>query len=502
MRLALSLLGALLIGVAPGQVWEKPIAPGLMLRSEFDAAAPRLIHALRITPGAPGLKLMGELAGGTINEEGTVKGRIGPSKIAQQAKAVAAINADFFSFDHGAPIGLMARNGELLTSPARNRAVFAWGEATKFGVPSFKASLTDENGLNLALDGINQPVGQNQLVLYTSAAGNVEISSENLMAFVKVEDSILRPNATMSGTVDYLLADSRKMTVPAGKVLLVARGTKTQALSALRPERKLRIRTETQGFDWNAVENAIGGGPFLLRNGNLAVDAEAQGFNAAFSNTRHPRTAVGVTKHGDIWLVAIDGRQSMSVGASLKETAEVMLGLGCVDAMNLDGGGSTNLHLLGVTVNRPSDKAERPVSNALLVFAPITSGSAPKIVVPERIEVGSTAMARLFVDQKEVPPGEVVWGMQGAGWIDQGGMVKGFEIGKGLLSGSYLGTSASTTIDILAVGSLRKLPVVTVTTLPPPPAKRTPKKVRSKTKRPPIISATVRPLFRKKVKAH
>jgi hypothetical protein len=436
------ILGFILVASAPAQVWEKPIVPGVTYRMEVDAATPRLIHALRFTPGAPGLDLSPELAGGTINETGTVKGRLSPSKIAQAAKAIAVMNADFFSFDHGAPIGLMVRKGELITSPLRTRCVFAWGRDYAFALPTFRASLADESGVTLSLDAVNQPTGNHQVCLYTPVAGDISIPNESLVALVRAGAS-LPPNGTLDVVVDRLMADARRMTLAPGEMLLVARGNRLQALSALRPGHKARIRVETSGVDWGSCENAIGGGPFLLKDGKPSIDAAAQGFNAAFSESRHPRTAIGRTRDGDLWLVAIDGRQSMSAGATLAETAEVMRRLGCVSAMNLDGGGSTNLHVLGVTVNRPSDKSERPVSNALALIAtelpqaPLAEGRS--VELPAGLAPLQTAAARVLQAGQPVPNRSGLWSAMGAAWVDQGGLVRALDPGKATVTVSVAG---------------------------------------------------------------
>ncbi len=449
MRLKVTLLTFLVASCAIAQVWEKPVAPGLTYRMEVEGPVPRLIHALRYTPGAPNLKIAAELAGGTINEEGTVKGRLSPSRMAKDSGALAAINADFFSFDHGAPIGLMVREGELVTSPFRNRSVFGWGSETAFGLPTFRATATDVSGLSMPLSSINQPVGQNQIGLYTPIYGNVEVSGENLMALIKIDQTTIKPDGLLHGTVDYLIADAQRMNVPVGKVLIVARGNKAQTLAALRPDRKVLVNIETGGFDWSKVDNAIGGGPFLIRNGRIAIGAVEEGFNTAFSETRHPRTAVGKTREGDIWFVTVDGRQAISVGASLRELAEIMQRLGCIEAMNFDGGGSSTLHLLGVTVNRPSDLAERPVSNAVLFFGPVQPvlPGVSKIEVPANLNRGGQFEARFTLDGRQVPQGEVIWAMQGAGWIDQGGLVR-------------LVAEGNATIIAYARGSVLSLPLV------------------------------------------
>ncbi len=92
----------------------------------------------------------------------------------------------------------------------------------------------------------------------------------------------------------------------------------------------------------------------------------AEGFAAA----RHPRTAVGVRADGRILLVTVDGRQpELSVGMTIAELASLLIELGAVEAVNMDGGGSTAMVVRGEVVNSPSDlTGERAVGDALLVF--------------------------------------------------------------------------------------------------------------------------------------
>ena len=91
--------------------------------------------------------------------------------------------------------------------------------------------------------------------------------------------------------------------------------------------------------------------------------------NIAFTKDRHPRTCFCLTQDA-VMFIAIDGRSKSAEGMSLYETQKYLLNLGCVDAINLDGGGSTTLWIKdrGV-VNHPSDNTgERPVANAVLII--------------------------------------------------------------------------------------------------------------------------------------
>jgi hypothetical protein len=86
---------------------------------------------------------------------------------------------------------------------------------------------------------------------------------------------------------------------------------------------------------------------------------------------------VGVTDAGQLLLVVVDGRQSgYSAGMTLRELADLMVSLGAREAVNLDGGGSSEMFLNGLVANRPSDGAERLVSSALVVLPGADPGQA------------------------------------------------------------------------------------------------------------------------------
>jgi exopolysaccharide biosynthesis protein len=131
----------------------------------------------------------------------------------------------------------------------------------------------------------------------------------------------------------------------------------------------VRVRMAISPFH---PRHAVGGNGVLLRDG--LVPAQLDSVGQASFRARHPRTAVGFDATGRrLLLVTVDGRQpGHSVGMTLQELAALMRGLGAVEALNLDGGGSTALVVpdlrssTGVRiVNRPSDKTERKVANGL-----------------------------------------------------------------------------------------------------------------------------------------
>ena len=116
-----------------------------------------------------------------------------------------------------------------------------------------------------------------------------------------------------------------------------------------------------------SAEDAIVSGPLLIDD---RVEMSLDSIN--FNTNRHPRTMVGITGNGHLLFVVVDGRQpGYAEGMSLFELRALAHSLGCTDALNLDGGGSTTMVVAGQgsngVVNRPSGKTERPVPSILFV---------------------------------------------------------------------------------------------------------------------------------------
>jgi exopolysaccharide biosynthesis protein len=126
------------------------------------------------------------------------------------------------------------------------------------------------------------------------------------------------------------------------------------------------------------AKTAIGGGPVLVRNGRRQKIVPPPGESYEFTSMleRHPRSAIGWNRDF-FFLVEVDGRQpDLSVGMTLDELGNFLVGLGCRDAMNLDGGGSATLWYDGKVRNSPCDRRERPIANSLLVVSKGRAGPA------------------------------------------------------------------------------------------------------------------------------
>ena len=113
------------------------------------------------------------------------------------------------------------------------------------------------------------------------------------------------------------------------------------------------------------VRDAVEFGPYLVVNGKSMVVKGNGGFGI------HPRTAIGQRQDGIVLFLVIDGRRVDSVGASIKETANIMLKYGAINAANLDGGNSSVLIINNKIINRPinwgNQEVTRPIATGFIV---------------------------------------------------------------------------------------------------------------------------------------
>ena len=116
------------------------------------------------------------------------------------------------------------------------------------------------------------------------------------------------------------------------------------------------------------VDDAIHAGPVLMHDGKIRVTSNEEVFFGSTIPDIHPRTAAGYRNSGELVLLVVDGRQVDSRGVDLQELAILMRDLGCVEAINLDGGGSSAMVVDGKLLNRPAGTtSQREVMSAIAV---------------------------------------------------------------------------------------------------------------------------------------
>jgi hypothetical protein len=316
--------------------------------------------------------------------------------------SIAATNGGFFTIDaplaavNGVASGISAYHGQLESLANGDRAAIVLDGRRPAQIENLTTSATlSGRNSSVRLLGINrQPgsaedcgvagftptseprqntlcTGTNDIVLFTPQFG-APLPGE-LTAGPSVQ-AILDPSGRVvsvslpGGTLP--VGDSAVQAIGADAAWLTANAQLGQRLSL-----REQVRTPWGGSLALTPHTSIASaGPTLLRNGRVAIDATNEGVldphdlnDYTFSAYRHARTFVGVDGRGRLLLATADGIPGVSEGLTLTEEAELMRSLGAVDAMNLDGGGSTQFASEGQLINDASSVPLRPVGDTIEV---------------------------------------------------------------------------------------------------------------------------------------
>lgn len=340
--------------------------------------------------------------------DGVVAGRRTVPQMARESGAVAAVNGSFFVMRDedgvvGDVTGTAVLGGKLLSEAIRGRTTVIIENypklALRFDSSPMPVMLNWSDGVSTEIDGVNRAIGlirncgnlgdqpneqaahdvtctdSGELVLLTPEAGfgppdNAAVFELNLEGRLSVSSRM----AHSTGRFTYLVATGDRIAELSERIDIVDSVSVRTGFESARPD-----------------TDALSGGPLLLLSGVEVFNEASEGWTIAQSNTparrdemhrwinlRNPRTAIGQREDGTILIVVIDGRQpDRSVGATIDELRAVMASLGAVDAINLDGGGSSTLALEGELSNIPSDATgARPVGDALMLFSGKTNRMA------------------------------------------------------------------------------------------------------------------------------
>lgn len=446
---------ALVLGGAAAQAevvktWDRPLAPGMTFRMEVEANPARTIYGIKFDPQR--VRAESWLAGGAIYEAGGSNGRAVVSQMVKEAGAQAGFNGDFFQWTPdpgGDPQGFMAAKGQLLSAEGKGArsAAWVWGAESAGRIVRPKAEVTVHAGLiSLPIDTLNGKVAQGGIGLSFDVAGEVYGHKPLTVLHLSLEGSKPGLSGELQATVVRAETGAARVPIAPGTAVLAAEMERAGDLAGLAPGAKVGIKISVEGL-LQGETDAMGGGPILLAGGEYAGPKEGE--NAP----RHPRTLVGTTPDGMVWSIVVDGRQKMSVGTTHTESAEILKRWGCTEAVNLDGGGSSALHALGMTLNRPSGGVERPVANGVVLFAAMgaaPAGSSYSIQAPAFAKPGQVVQMRVAGSGGEPGKDSVIWSSQGAGWVDQDGRLTCFDSGKAEVSCLVNGTVMRATVTIAA----------------------------------------------------
>ena len=336
---------------------------GLVYHNDLLPEMPWSVHVVKLDRSRREYAFTTSLGGGES---------IGMSMLAEQVRTlpaiwgtpVAALNADYYHDERnyvGDPRDVQIRNGELISDPDGHSSL--WFDAD--GNPH-ATNITSQFRVTFP-DGSTAPFGLNELrphdgaVLYTAANGtSTRTRGGRELVLEPVPGQPWLPlRAGQTGRVRIREVLENGDTPLTTNSLVLSFGFKLAAKApALAPGAELTLATATSP-DLTGVSTAIGGGPKLITNGKPWEWSGLQ--------FRHPRSAIGWNDEF-IFLVVVDGRQSNSVGMTFPELTNYLLKLGCREALNFDGGGSTTMWVLGQVVNQPSEGKERPGANSLVLL--------------------------------------------------------------------------------------------------------------------------------------
>lgn len=286
------------------------------------------------------------------------------------SQTVVAINGDFFSAYKGNQnfsLGIEVKDGELLQSHINSNMAAGFFEDNKLFLSyiDFTMKITAPDGSEMPIAHINKPTDYYGAVLMYTPDFNGATSPhlpEGITAVTVVEDVVTAKGISMGGVIPipengYILAIDENMTPFLDSKFNVGDRVKTE----------ISINPSIEN-----VQTAFGGGTLLLKDGQKTqITHDVSG--------NHPRSIIGTNPDGTvIYMMTVDGRQNLSKGVSLSQLADICIEMGMVNAINLDGGGSTAM--VGKTLkNNTLHTLNSPSETRKVINAPAITSSAESL---------------------------------------------------------------------------------------------------------------------------
>ena len=305
---------------------------------------PVRINIVEISPFNQNIKVEPAIASKTLASRSKI------SRIAQRENAIVAINGGFFKPQTGTPLGTLMINKKMYTGPIYDRvAMGIFNNRYDMARVQLRAEVKTNIG-GIKIDNVNQPrMLSTHSIVFTRDWGEISPPSPKYGMQIVVENNSVIKTSYESCEIPQ---DGFVIVGPESKLKEFVKAKNLKLDISINPE-------------WKDVNHIISGGPYLVKNGEIFVDMTEQKLGAI--GGRNPRTAIGYTKDNNLIMLTADGREGASIGLTLNELANLMKNLGCINAMNLDGGGSTVMLIKGQVVNRPAVQGGIPLSHTLLI---------------------------------------------------------------------------------------------------------------------------------------
>lgn len=254
-------------------------------------------------------------------------------------------NGDYFSVANGIPLGPAIREGIVCTSGRNGFESIGFTRSGEAMIGDMNLDVSLENAFSgqvFSKLNFNKHIERHSgLVLYSSVYGKTNAAAASTCnVLLKVEDGEARIGQSIHTEIESVFEAEGATPLDEDHLLLSIHSDTpfTTALSIIRSMRPGEevIISFNAAPGWQNMEYAIGGEKRLIKDGRTISDD---------TTIKAPRTAFGIKPDGEILLYTADGKNSAhSSGLTYTQLASRLLNLGCVDAINLDGGGSTQLH--------------------------------------------------------------------------------------------------------------------------------------------------------------
>lgn len=323
----------------------KELEPGLTQISYYSKKSGVKQHAQLVEVSPKYFKFVPVLGGGDKMAKNTV------SAMSDYVNAAVAENASYFG--SGKELyGVTKIAGDLVSSMYLTRTGFGvLADGTPYiGDVSYSGIVQSKNG-DVYVSGLNGTRTSDSVMLYNQYYGKSTGTDNSGIEYVVKDNKIVKINSGNS-----LLRP--------GEIVVSATGNGKNILSGLNVGDDLVVN-QILNTPWDSATDILGVGPRLVKNGQVDITSSIEQIGPDVTGARAPRTAVGILKNGNVLFAVLDGRQAHSKGMMLDEFARFLIGMEVVDAVNFDGGGSSELVIGGKIVNSPSDGMERPVATAL-----------------------------------------------------------------------------------------------------------------------------------------
>ena len=333
-----------------------------------------------------------------------------------------AVNGDFYSMQTGVPLGVMIDGGELVSSDDSKYAVgFTKDNKAIVGKPAISVSVT--NGTRklppIKIDHINKYPTVWGIYMVTDDFSSTTLSAAESLEIIVNLDGQLTASCSVTGTVIEVVTDDMNSGIPEGcAVITVAEDSQRYAeLSGMFAVGDKLTFDITCAEGWENVITAIGGGDLVLDDGAMPEGTVDEDHEKA----SNPRTAIVIKEDGTVVVFAVDGRTQTSKGMNETDLSALMAELGCVKALNLDGGGSTSVMVKAsdsqdcIYVNTPSEGSFRSVANGLLFVSEFQSdGEAAALSVspntPYLLRASTVDFTASVLDKAYKPTGTELQG--------------------------------------------------------------------------------------------